>query len=196
MADIQMHPVSLERMVRAAEKVRERLLRAAAALDRIGVPYAVAGGQAIAAWVSRVDEAAVRNTHDVDLLLRRSDLDAAAKALESAGFVRRHSGGVEMFLDGALGNPRDAVHIVFAGERVRPDYPQPAPDVDSSAPVDRFQLLNLPELVEMKLTSFRDKGRTHVRDLIDVGLVDASWYVRLPDELAARLKSLIDTPDG
>lgn len=48
----------------------------------------------------------------------------------------------------------------------------------------------------MKLTSFRDKDRTHLRDLLDVGLIDASWCQRLVPELAARLKSLVDTPDG
>jgi hypothetical protein len=47
------------------EKVRDRLRRAVAALETNGVPYAVAGGNAVAAWVSRVDEAAVRNTQDV-----------------------------------------------------------------------------------------------------------------------------------
>lgn len=55
--------ISLERMVRAVEKVRDRLLRAAKALGDAGAPYAVAGGNAVAAWVSRIDEAAVRNTH-------------------------------------------------------------------------------------------------------------------------------------
>ncbi len=39
--------VSLERMVRAVEKVRERLLRSTSALDQAGVPYAVAGGNAV-----------------------------------------------------------------------------------------------------------------------------------------------------
>jgi hypothetical protein len=48
----------------------------------------------------------------------------------------------------------------------------------------------------MKLTSFRDKDRTHLRDLISVGLVDESWRLKLPDELAVRLQSLLDTPDG
>src|SRR5438270_5211940 len=81
--------VSWERMIGAVEKVKERLLRAANALDRAGVPYAVVGGNAVAAWVSRVDEAAVRNTRDVDLLLRRADLDAAEAALAPAGFIRR-----------------------------------------------------------------------------------------------------------
>ena len=48
----------------------------------------------------------------------------------------------------------------------------------------------------MKLTSFRDKDRTHLRDLLAVGLVDASWLTRLSPELAARLQQLIDTPEG
>ena len=36
-------PFSLQRMVRAVEKVRERLLRAAKALAHAGIPYAVSG---------------------------------------------------------------------------------------------------------------------------------------------------------
>ncbi len=66
-------PFSLERMVRAVEKVRERLLRATAALENASIPYAVCGGNAVAVWVTRVDESAVRNTRDVDILIRRSD---------------------------------------------------------------------------------------------------------------------------
>src|SRR6476469_4289721 len=92
--------VSWERMLRAVERVRDRLRRAAAALDEAGIPSAVAGGNAVAAWGSRVDEAAVRNTQDVDLLLSRADLGRAKTALGTAGFVYRHVRGVDMFLDG------------------------------------------------------------------------------------------------
>src|SRR5882672_11004678 len=113
--------VSWERMVSAVEKVRQRLLRAAATLEKSGVAYAVTDGTAVAAWVSRVDEAAVRNTQDVDILLRRSDLDAAASALAAAGFVRRPVSGMEMFLDGPDAKARDAIHVVLAAEKVRPD---------------------------------------------------------------------------
>ena len=66
-------PAVWERIVRAVEKVRERMLRAATALKAAGIPYAVAGGNAVAAWVARVDEATVRNTPDVDILLRLKD---------------------------------------------------------------------------------------------------------------------------
>lgn len=188
--------VSWERMIRAVEKVRERLRRAATALEAAGVPYAVAGGNAVAAWVSRVDETAVRNTQDVDILLRRSDLPAAIAAMNRAGFVHRHTAGLEMFLDGVKAGARDAVHVIFAAEKVRQDYVEPAPDVAESEATESFRLLTLHALVRMKLTSFRDKDRTHLRDLIDVGLVDASWLSRLPAELAARLQSLLDNPEG
>ena len=48
----------------------------------------------------------------------------------------------------------------------------------------------------MKLTSFRDKDRTHIRDMIEVGLVDESWLPRLPAPLSDRLKDLLDNPEG
>jgi hypothetical protein len=183
-------------MVLAVELVRQRLLRASAALDAAGVPYAVAGGNAVATWVSTVDRAAVRNTQDVDILLRRADLGAAKRALESVGFVHRHVAGIDMFLDGPDAKARDAVHIVLAAEKVRPEYAAPAPDVNESERQDQFRVLALESLVRMKLTSFRDKDRTHLRDLLDVGLIDASWPSRFPPTLAQRLQHLVDTPEG
>src|SRR5437899_729416 len=127
MSKLPLHPISWERIIRAVEKVRERLDRATMALEQAGVPYAVIGGNAVAAWGARVDEAAVRNTRDVDILLRRSDLESAKQALASAGFIYRHVRGVDMFLDGPGSKARDAVHVIFAGERVRPDDLAAAP---------------------------------------------------------------------
>jgi len=187
---------SLERVIRAVEKVRQRLLRATAALDQAGIPYAVAGGHAVALWVSRVDEAAVRNTQDVDLLLCRGDLEAAKRALAKAGFVYRHVAGVDLFLDGPRAKAREAVHLVFAGEKVRSSYLLPAPEVSETEPAPQFRVLTLDALVRMKLTSFRLKDRVHMLDLLEVGLIDASWCQRLPKELANRLQELITKPDG
>ena len=141
MASIPSSSDLLDKMVLAVERVRERLLRASAALEAAGVPYAVAGGNAVAAWVSTIDSAAVRNTQDVDILLRRTDLSAATEALTNAGFVHRHVAGMEMFLDGANAKARDAVHIVIAGEKVRPEYEAPAPDVTESEKPDRFKIV-------------------------------------------------------
>ncbi len=178
------------------EKVRERMLRSAAALDAAGIPYAVTGGNAVAAWVSRIDEAAVRNTQDVDLLVRRSDLDRISAALESVGFVHRRTAGIDMFLDGPTAKARDAVHVLFAGEKVRPEYAYPTTDVEPSDRGNGYRIVALESLVRMKLTSFRDKDRTHLRDLLDVGLIDDTWLAQLPDDLASRLKELLDTPHG
>jgi hypothetical protein len=183
-------------MVRAVEKVRERLLRTSAALEAGGVPYAIVGGNAVAAWVARVDAAAVRNTADVDVLLRRSDLEAAKAAMASAGFYHQEVSGVDMFIDGPQGGPREAVRVVFAAEKVRPADVAPNPEVTESEAGKDYRLISLEALVRMKLTAFRDKDRTHLRDLLDVGLVDPTWVGRFPAELGARLQQLIDTPGG
>ena len=188
--------LALDRMERAVEKLRDRLLRSTAALEAAGVPYAVIGGNAVMAWVEQVDEAAVRFTQDVDLVLRREDLDRACEALAKAGFVHRRSAGIEMFLDGPGAKARDAVHVIFSGEKVRPEYVSAAPDIAESVSFKSFRVLALEAVVRMKLTSHRDKDKTHVRDMIDVGLVDATWPARFLPELAARLQHLLDTPDG
>jgi hypothetical protein len=101
-----------------------------------------------------------------------------------------------MFLDGPNGRARDAVHVVFAREKVRPEYSQPAPDVTEAEQAPSFRLVGLEGLVRMKLTSFRDRDRVHLRDLVDVGLVDAAWLARLPAELAPRLREILDSPEG
>ena len=188
--------LALDRMERAVEKVRSRLLRSTAALETAGVPYAVIGGNAVMAWVEQVDESAVRFTQDVDLVLRREDLDRAREALEKVGFVHRRAAGIEMFLDGLGAKARDAVHVVFSGEKVRPEYVAAVPDVDESVSFKSYRVLALEAVVRMKLTSYRDKDKMHVRDMIDVGLVDAAWPARYSPELAARLQHLLDTPDG
>lgn len=192
----EISPLAWERMVLAVEKVRERMQRAAAALEAAHVPYAVVGGNAVAAWVSEVDVAAVRNTPDVDILLRRADLERARQALTAAGFVHAARDGNHAFLDGPSASPRHAVHIIFAGEKVRPEHRLPAPDVNEARATATTRILALDSLVRMKLDTFRLKDRVHVRDLIDVGLVDATWRDRLPPELAERLQHLLDTPEG
>jgi hypothetical protein len=193
---VALGPFSLQRMVRAVEKVRERLLRATQALQQANIPYAVAGGNAVAAWVTRVDEAAVRATQDVDILIRRADLDAVKAALATVGFVYRHSASIDMFLDGPQGKARDAVHILFACEKVRPEEPVSNPDVTDSESAQQYQILTLEALVRIKLTAFRDKDRVHLRDLIDVGLIDVAWLTRFLPPLAERLQQLLDTPNG
>lgn len=188
--------IILQRMVDAVEQVRKRLVRASRALADAGVPYAVVGGNAVAAWVATVDEAAVRNTQDVDVLIRRADFDRAKGALEAAGFVYRRASGIDLFLDHAGASPRQAVHVIFANEIVRPGEPAANPDVDESRDMGSFRVLNLEALVRIKLTAFRRKDQVHLQDMLEIGLIDASWVAKLPPALGTRLQTLVDTPEG
>ena len=193
---VELRAFSWDRMIEAVHAVRDRALRATRALENAGIPYAMAGGNAVAAWVARVDRAAVRNTQDVDLLVRRSDLPAITTALESAGFVPATVMDVVCFIDGPDGSPRDAIQLLFAAEKVRETYPLPTADVTESVPADDYTIVTLEALVRMKLNSFRDKDRMHLRDFLSLGLIDAAWLPRLVPEHAARLQQLIDDPDG
>jgi hypothetical protein len=176
----------------ALDEVTNRLQRITGALEAAGVPYALVGGQAVALWVASRDPAAVRTTKDVDILLRREDLPPARAAALSVGMDYFEVMGVGMFLEHDDPNPRRAVHLVWAGEKVRPEQPLPAPTVDERQALEPGkQVVTLAGLVRMKLMANRDQDRVHLRDLIDVGLVGRDLLRDLPAELAARLDALL-----
>jgi hypothetical protein len=192
MGAIVLKDFSWERMISAVEDVRERACRAAAALHGAGVPHVVVGGHAMASWVARVDKEAVRNTKDVDLLVRRGDFPRVVDVLQSIGFIHRQVSGVDLFLDGPEGSVRSAIHIVFAGEKLRPGDPLPTPEVTEAEPGPEFPVPTLLALVHMKLTAFRLKDKVHLLDLLDVGLIDESWCNRVAPEIAGRLGEVIE----
>lgn len=180
----------------AFEKVRDRLERATAALKSAGVPYAVAGGNAVAIHVAKVDETMVRNTRDVDILVRRTDFDSVKLALEANGFIYRHVAGLDVFLDGAGTKAGEGVHLLFAGERVREADAAAIPDVTESEEAERFRVISLEALVRTKLVAFRRKDQVHLQDLISVGMLDETWPARYPTTLGERLQSLLNDPNG
>ena len=124
--DIQTH-------FRAIERVERLLRRATRALEQSKVEYAVVGGNAVAAWVSTVDEGATRATRDVDILVRRQDLPNICRAFVSLELQRVDVLSVVMFVERARPNPRSGLHLVFANELIRPDDAHAAPDVSSSS---------------------------------------------------------------
>ncbi len=192
----ELGPFSLETPWRAWMDVQQRAIKAAKALEAAGVLYAIAGGNAVAAWVARVDPDAVRATVDVDVLIRRSDFEAARIALESAGFVHRHVAGIDAFLEPPGNRFRSGIHLLFAGEKVRESEPATNPDVVPAEQADHFKVLSLQSLVQVKLTAFRRKDQVHLIDMIEVGLLDSTWPARFPPQLADRLQLLLDTPEG
>jgi len=182
-------------MNRAVEKIQKRLERTVATLASADIPFAVIGGLAVRAWVAQADEAAVRTTRDVDIMINRLDLPRAIVAMENAGFVYRVGKGIPMFMDGPDTKARDAVHILFANEKVRQSDFIPTPGLHETEAIDSIRTLNLEALVRMKLNVFRDKDKMHLRDMLDVELIDATWLTRLPQVLSERLKQLIDNPE-
>ena len=196
MVDLQTIPIGWERGFMAAENVKLRLRRATNALDEAGVPYAVVGGNAVSEWVARVDEGATRYTKDVDILVRRPDLEAVKTALESTGFIYHHVWGVDAFIDGPQGKPSEGVHLLFAGEKLKPSDLLELPELEDSERANEFQVISLEGIVRMKLIAYRRKDQVHLLDLIGVGLLDASWPARFLPPLAERLQILLDDPNG
>jgi hypothetical protein len=181
-----------EKHVMALDKVTERLENVSRVLREAGVPFALVGGQAVALWVASKDPAAVRTTKDVDILLRRDDLPRARAAALKIELDYFEVLGVGMFLERADPNPRQAVHLIWAGEKVRPENAYPAPTVDEQELLDPGKpVVSLARLVAMKLVANRDQDRVHLRDLIEVGLVNRDLLKNLPADLSTGLDALL-----
>lgn len=177
--------------VMAVERVQQRLRKATAALDAAGIPYAVVGGNAVASWVGRVDQGATRATKDVDILVRRADTPRVTAAITALGFAREDLRDLVLFIDPDEPSKKSGVHLVWAGEKIRPSYSVPSPTVDEAVrDPEGFLVLALPALVRMKLTSFRDIDRVHIADMLSVGLIDAACRAALPIELLERLEQV------
>lgn len=181
-----------ERYLMALDEVTDRLERIVGALEKAGVAYALVGGQAVALWVATRDPAAVRTTKDVDILLRRENLPRARAAAASVALDYFELLGVGMFLERSDPNPRKGVHVVWSGEKVRPQYPLPSPTVEECQVLEPGKrAVSLAGLVRMKLMANRDQDRVHLRDLIEVDLIHRDLLQTLPAELASRLDALL-----
>jgi hypothetical protein len=102
---------------------------------------------------------------------------------------------MDVFLEGPNGKVRDAIHVLFAGEPIRPDSPIGNEDVNDSEDAGDFQLISLAALIRMKLSAWQDKDRMHLRDLYTVGLLDKNSVPGLPPVLAERLDFLLENPE-
>jgi hypothetical protein len=178
--------------VMALDDVTARLQKITRALAEASVEHALVGGQAVALWVATRDPAAVRTTKDVDILIRREDLARARAAALSVGMDYFEVMGVGMFLEREDPNPRHAVHLLWAGEKVRASHECPAPTIDQRETLSPgLPVVSLSGLVLMKLQANRDQDRVHLRDMIEVGLVGREMLAGLPPEAAGRWAALL-----
>ena len=152
-----------------------------------GIEYRIIGGLAVYLYVEEVEPDAGRLTKDIDVAVRREDLDRIAEAAKSFGMELRHVAGVDMLVRSDQPSARRAVHLVFTGEKVRPEYLTATPSFGEPKAMGGLRLIPLADLVRMKLTSFRAKDEAHIKDLDEAGLVTPEIEAGLPRELAERL---------
>jgi hypothetical protein len=180
----------------ALDKIQARLQRITAALGSAGVPYAVVGGHAVASWVSMRDPAAVRTTKDVNLLVQRDHLPQIQAAAATCDLSYTEVLGVAMLVERSNPNPKEAVHLIWAGEKVRAEHLFPPPSLDDREELSsNMTVLGLLPLIRMKLQSGRNRDLTHIEDMIEVGLIDRSILSQLPQELAKVLEPLLKTAE-
>ena len=180
--------------VKWMDDLRKKAKKVSQTLQKAGVPHAVIGGLAVAAHVARVNPAAQRNTQDLDILLKREDLERAKEAMDQIGYRFRKVMKLHAFMPKERGHKFvEGVHVVWANEKVREDYVAPAPDVSGKTIYhgkDGVQYVGVLELLTMKLTSFRHKDITHVQDLMDQRLITKKVEAALPPELKKRLQQV------
>lgn len=185
---------NFEAHVAAVEHVKQQLRTVTKALDEHEIPYAVVGGNAVAAWVATMDRGATRTTKDVDLLVRRDDLLRMESVLSRHGFDLAEVYGVTMFIPRDKPNPRTAVHLVFANEFVKAHETYASPDVSKAiADIADYRVIELLELLKIKLLAYRRLDQVHVEDMLKVGLIDAELAGQLPEDLLGRLREIRDT---
>lgn len=157
------------------------------AFSAAGLEYRVIGGLATYLYVEEAEPDAGRLTKDIDIVVRREDLDKIAKAVEPFGLKYRHVAGVDMLVQTGQPSARRAVHMIFTGEKVRQEYSEPVPEMRPSRTIKGVRLVPVADLIQMKLTSFRLKDQMHLKDLDEVGVITPDIEARLPKVLLERL---------
>ena len=158
-------------------RVHQAALAVARRLDAAHIPYAIAGAMALGAHGYE------RVTTDVDVLLTREGLERLKRDLLGRGYVEKFPGSKGV---------RDTEHgvtidVLIAGEFPGDGLPKPVafPDpVNVAVEGDRFRILALPTLVELKLAS----GMTaphRLKDLADV--LELIRAAHLPEDFGATL---------
>jgi hypothetical protein len=154
------------------------------------------GGLAVFVHVEEADPTHSTLTRDVDLMVRREDLERIKQAATKNGFRFRHTAGLDMLLYGNAESAKNAVHLIFSGEKVGPNQVTPNPPIAPEKKRilgEEVMVIPVAGLLRMKLSAFRDKDRVHVRSMDAAGLITAGIEEELPGELRSRLQHVRDT---
>lgn len=92
-----------------------------------------------------------------------------------------------MLVQTAEPSARRAVRLSFSGEQVHPDYPEAVPEIEAPRIIRGIRVAPLIDLIRTKLTSFRLKDQTHLKDLDEAGLITPGIIEQLSPVLRERL---------
>lgn len=163
------------------------------ALVSEGIPHELIGGMAVLIHVEEANPEHSTLTRDVDLMVRREDLEAIKDVAARNGFRFRHTEGLDMLLFGETNSAKNAVHLIFSEEKVSPNQAMPNPPihpVKKSIHAREVFVIRVGDLVRMKLSSYRDKDRVHIRSMDAAGLITADVEKALASELQSRLEHI------
>jgi hypothetical protein len=166
----------------------EQLFNLAGVVERIfssaGLEYRLVGGLAVYLYVEEAEPDAGRLTKDIDIAVRRDDVERIAKAAQPFGLRHRHVAGVDMLVQADQPSARRAIHL----------HHEPTPEFGPYRQIGGLRLIPLADLVRMKLTSFRAKDEAHLKDLDEAGVIKPEVEAGLTPMLAERLAQVRARP--
>lgn len=145
-----------------AGPVHETLSRLAQQLSNEKIDYVVIGGMALAL------HGFVRPTQDIDLLMTREGLDRFTEQMVGRGYVPAFPGARKHFRDSQTGVP---IEVITTGEYPGDGKPKAVifPDpARVSVEMGGYSVVNIENLIELKLASGLSAEHRRLRDLADV----------------------------
>ena len=101
-----------------------------------------------------------------------------------------------MLTYGPTESAKNAVHLVFSGEKVSPSQAIPNPPIKPALKHvhgKEVSVISIVDLIRMKLSAYRLKDQVHIKAMDAAGLITFDIENTLIPELAARLKNIRET---
>jgi hypothetical protein len=154
------------------DEVHKSMRRLARRLERARISYAVVGGMAVFAHKHR------RATNDVDVLVTAEGLQAFRQKL-GGKYYRPREGRSRRFVDRVNDIGIDfLVTGLFPGTGAKGTIAYPDPD-EVSEVIDKIRVINLVDLIQLKLAARRHQDFADVVNLISAHNLDESFATRL-----------------
>jgi hypothetical protein len=185
--------ISIRDYDRTVHQIFDFVDRVVNTIRESGADYRIIGGISVFLHIAQVDPTHARLSRDIDIAVRREDLDRIEESAIRHGFElqRAWKRGQETFTmyDRSEDVTRSHIHLILAGEKARAEHPEAVPPLgDVCLTADGVKIAPLEDVVYMMLTSYRLKDRVHIQDMDSIGLITPDIEARLPPVLRERLR--------